>query len=34
MFKIRRLFYIKCNGNIDFGNKKSCLLDFGLSSKR
>lgn len=34
MLKIRRLPHTKCNGNIDLGNKKSCLQDFGLSSKR
>lgn len=27
-------YHTKCNGNIDLGNKKSCLQDFGLSSKR
>lgn len=34
MLKIRRLPHTKCNGNIDLGNKKSCLQDFGLSRGR
>lgn len=35
MLKIRRLPHIQnAIGNIDLGNKKSCLQDFGLSSKR